>query len=299
MDIVDRAARLRAEGRPFALATVTWRQGPSSGTPGAKAIVHPDGSTEGWIGGACAEPSLVAAALEALKDGRPRLLTLGRADSREGVTEVPMACSSEGAMEVFVEPMMPSPTVHVVGRSPMVDTLARLVGDVGWRVVVVDEPRLSGVTEDSFVIVATQGHYDEPALEAALATPARYVGLVASAKRAAAVMEWLRGRGVGEEELTRVRAPAGMDLGPVAHEEIAVAILAEIVALRASGLLGGTVNVAEPQQAIDPVCGMTVDVAAARWVGEHGGVKVYFCAPGCQKAYESDPSAFPSRRGVV
>ncbi len=292
MDTLRRAALLADEGRPFALVTVTWRRGPSSGVPGSKALVHPDGTVEGWIGGACAEPTLVATALEALADGRPRLVVLGEHDGRPDVVEVPMACSSEGAMEVFVEPVIPPPTVHVVGRSPMVDTLAALVADLGWKVTVTAEPPLGTVTEGSFVVVATQGHHDEHALEAALGTPARYIGLVASAKRAATLLEWLRGQGFDEEDLSRIRAPAGMDLGSVRHREIAVAILAELVALEAAGARRGAVGIRAPARATDPVCGMVVDVTTARWETVHRGRPVYFCARSCLEAFEADPGAF-------
>ncbi|MFO7549566.1 MAG: XdhC family protein [Acidimicrobiia bacterium] len=292
MDAIDRAARLREAGRPFALATVTWRRGPSSGRVGSKAIVHPDGTVEGWMGGACAEPTLVAEALGAMTDGRSRLLVLGEHDHRDGVVQVPMACSSEGAMEVYVEPVLPAPHLHVIGRSPMTATLRGLAEVLGWRVTAVDDPAAEGVGPGSFVVVATQGHYDEPALEAALATEAAYVGLVASAKRASNVFEWLREQGVDEARIARVRAPAGLDLGPTEHQEVAVAILAELVALRSTAAPSVAVAVNPPAQAIDPVCEMTVDPATARWSTTHDGVEYFFCAPGCLKTFERDPAAF-------
>lgn len=290
--ILDRASELRRTGAPFALATVTWRRGPSSGKGGAKAIVHPDGSIEGWIGGACSRPTVVQEALASLTDGRPRLLVLGAEDSRPDVVTVPMACTSEGAMEVYVEPMLPAPDLHVVGSSPMTETLARLAEGLGWRVRRIDDPEFEEVTESSMIVVGTQGHYDEPAVEAALATPARYVGLVASEKRAASVRAWLQERGLVDEATSRLRTPAGLDLGRVEHEEIAVAILAELVALKASGGFGESVEVAEPETAIDPVCQMTVEVATARFRAEHEGVTYYFCAAGCQRAFQADPAAF-------
>jgi xanthine dehydrogenase accessory factor len=289
----ERIAALAASGEPFALATVTWRRGPSSGKGGSKAAVYPDGRVEGWLGGACAEPTVVRVALEALQDGGSRLLVLGEDDGRHGVTAVPMACSSEGAMEVFVEAVLPAPDLWVVGRSPAVHTLEALAGTLGWRVRVVDvDLDLSAVGPRSMVVVATQGHYDEPAVEAALATPAGYVGLVASQKRASTVRTFLRQQGVPEEELTRLRAPAGLDLGATSHEEIAVAVLAELVALRASRTATPPVEVTLPVTAVDPVCGMTVDVERARFVSEHDGSMVYFCAAGCQRSYDADPGAF-------
>ena len=286
----ERVAELRQHGVAFALATVTWRRGPSSGKAGAKAIVLADGSVEGWLGGACARPSVVSAALDSLVDGQPRLLVLGEHDHRPEVVNVAMACSSEGAMEVFVEPHLPAPDLWIVGSSPMVMTLADLARTLDWRVTVTDEPSLDGAGPGSWVVVATQGHYDEPALEAALATPAQYIGLVASSKRAGAVMTWLRDKGVSDENLARVRSPAGLDLGSTQHEEMAIAILAEIVSLKAIGHT--TVEVRHMDQAIDPVCGMTVEIATARFSTEHNGTTYYFCAPGCQRSFEKEPEKY-------
>ena len=144
------------------------------------------------------------------------------------------------------------------------------------------------------MVVATQGHYDEEALERALATPAGYVGLVASRKRADAVLGYLRDRGVAEEALARVHAPAGLDLGHVSTEEIAVAILAEIVQLRAAGALetGAVAETPARHEEIDPVCGMTVDVADARYRTVHDGHTYYFCSAGCLESFESDPARY-------
>ena len=293
MSILRQAARLHEEGRAFALATVTWSRGPSSGKGGSKAIIHPDGRVEGWLGGACAAPTVVRHALEALGDGEARVLMLGQGDRRPGVTDVAMACDSEGSMEVFVEPVLPSPHLIVVGSSPMTGTLRRIAEVVGWRAEVVTEVGDIGrAGERSYVVVATQGHFDEPALEAALATHASYVGLVASQKRASSVLAWLRERGAGEGALARVHAPAGLDLGSTTHEEMAVSIMAELVAFKAAGAGAQGVWVVIPAQAVDPVCGMLVDVATAGFVSRHGGEEVYFCAAGCRRAYEADPSAY-------
>lgn len=293
MDVLREVARLTGEGRAVALATVTWRQGFTSGKPGARAIIHPDGRVEGWLGGACARPAVVRHALEALADGEPRLLVLGAHDHRPGVVQVEMACTSEGAMEVYLEPMLPSPKLTVVGSSPAAEVLVDLAGRVGWRSeLVADDPDPATVGYGDAVVVATQGHFDETALQAALRSEAGYVGLVASSKRAAEVMSWLRGQGVAEEAIVRVRAPAGLDLGATTHEEIAVSILAELVAWRAGGGARPVVSINPPEVAIDPVCEMEVEIASARWVSEHEGKKYYFCAPGCQKAFEAEPARF-------
>jgi len=214
-EVLELAADLSRRGEPFVLATVVWRRAPSSGKEGSTALITPDGRVRGWLGGACAEPTVIREALRALEEGAPRLLFLGppeelEARGRAGVVTVPIACQSEGALEVYVEPVLPQPHLVVIGRSPAVAALAAMAGDLGWRTVVVDDggraedyPRAghvvskldleqASVTDRSWIVVATQGHYDEDALERALATPAAYVGLVASRKRAQAVLGYLR-----------------------------------------------------------------------------------------------------------
>jgi xanthine dehydrogenase accessory factor len=285
----ERAAELRATGVPFVVATVTWRRGPASGQPGSRAIIFADGTVEGWLGGACARPTVVAAALDALTDGEARLLALGDHDHRPDVQNVPMACSSDGAMEVFVEPQLPAPHLHLIGSSPMIETLAALARDLDWRVSVVDEPVVDGAGPDSWIVIGTQGHYDDPALEAALRTPARYVGLVASRKRSDEVLNSIR-ETFSEDQIARVRAPAGLDLGHTSHTEIAVAILAEIVSLKS--IEYPAVEVKQMKEAIDPVCQMTVDIDTARFKTEYEGRTYYFCAAGCLRTFEENPERF-------
>jgi xanthine dehydrogenase accessory factor len=317
-EILELAAALSARGEPFALATVVWARSPSSGKPGSTALITADRRVRGWLGGACAEPVVIREALSALEEGTPRLLFLGAPDEleahrRDGVVAVPIACQSEGALEVYVEPVLSSPHLVVIGRSPAVDALVAMAGALGWRTAVVDDGgdasehpgagevitsldlSAAGVGDSSFVVVATQGHYDEDALRAALATSAAYVGLVASRRRAESVLGYLRDRGVRDEDLARVRAPAGLDLGRLPNQEIAVAILAELVRLRSSGDLPrpAAASVAEERhQEIDPVCGMTVEVASARYRAAHEGRTYYFCSAGCMERFVADPAAF-------
>lgn len=313
-DLLELAAELSRRHQPFVTATVVWARGPSSGKKGASAIIQADGSVAGWIGGACAEPVVIREAREALADGEARLLFLGTEEDlhevdRPDVRRVPISCTSEGALEVFLEPMLPQPYLVVVGRSPAVKTLTDLAKALDWRVTVVDDggrkedhPSADAVLtrmvlppdidSSTALVVATQGHYDEPALEAALDTAAGYIGLVASEKRANTVLGYLLDRGHPQEALDRVTAPAGVDLGHVAHREIGVAILAQLAQRRASGALGHSVPVDRPHTAIDPVCGMEVEVADARWITEHDGETYYFCAPGCKTAFEKTPAEF-------
>lgn len=315
--ILELAADLHRRHRPFVMATVVWSRGPSSGKQGGNALIESDGTVHGWIGGACAEPAVLRQARRVLNDGEAQLMYLGPAEeldghTRDGVVTVPIACASEGAMEVFMEPVLPQPHVVVVGRSPAVKTLVKLLVAMDWRASVVDDGgdgsgfsdevhvvtdvgdvASLGVDETTAVVVATQGHYDEPTLESVLATRTPYIGLVASSQRAETVLGYLRDRGVAEDDLKRVHTPAGLDLGPIEHREIAVAILAELVAIRASGGIGGPVSagVVAPATAIDPVCGMTVEVAGARFVVEQDGETFHFCCPACKKTFEQQRAA--------
>ncbi len=245
-DVLEEAGELTRRGQPFALATVVWRQGPSSGQQGSRAIITAAGDLHGWIGGACAEPVVIREARQVITEGVPRLLLLGTRDQfgaavPDGMTVVPIACQSEGALEVYIEPVLPAPHLVIVGRSPMVATLADLSRALGWRTTVLDRGEFSAADADesSMVVVATQGHGDEEAVAQAVAARPAYLGLVGSAKRGAGVLGYLADRGVPQDELDRVRVPAGLDLGRTTHREIAVAILAELVQLRASGGLGG------------------------------------------------------------
>jgi xanthine dehydrogenase accessory factor len=282
--LFEEAARLAAEGRPFALATVVRVERPSSARVGDRALVTADGLLVGWVGGACTEPAVVREALGSLADGECRLTLL------EG------ACVSEGVVEVLIEPQLPAPLLCVVGESPAAACLADLARRIGWRAT--DD---LGASADA-VVVAAMGRGDEAALEAALATSAGYVGLVASPRRAAAVLASLRSRGIDEEALARIRSPAGLDLGPSGQEEIAVAILAELVAWRGQVLQSNS-SIARPDpvpvsapttsaEAVDPVCSMTVAPAKTKEMAVHEGVRYYFCCAGCRRRFEEEPARY-------
>jgi xanthine dehydrogenase accessory factor len=308
--ILEEAGELTRRGEAFALATVVWRQGPSSGQQGSRAIITASGELRGWIGGACAEPAVIREARQVITEGAPRLLLLGSPESAstgrmgpempEGVSVVPIACQSEGALEVYIEPVLPAPHLVIVGRSPMARTLADLARALGWRAALIDGPDFSAADADerSLVVVATQGHGDEEAVAEAVAARPAYLGMVGSRKRGAAVLGYLADRGVPADQLARVRVPVGLDLGKTTHQEIAVAILAELVQLRAAGALGGDratgSAAARTASAVDPVCGMTVTPDASGRPLEHEGVTYWFCGAGCRSAFESDPAAYAS-----
>ncbi len=209
--VMAQAAELARQGEAFALATVVWRQGPSSSQLGSRAIITGDGELRGWIGGACAEPAVIRAAQQVISSGEARLLLLGTPDQfngavPDGMTVVPISCQSEGALEVYIEPVHPVPHLVVVGHSPMARTLADLARTLGWRTDLVDGAQFSGgeADEHTMVVVATQGHNDEGVLERAIAARPAYLGLVGSSKRGAAVLGYLADRGVPADQLAKV-----------------------------------------------------------------------------------------------
>jgi xanthine dehydrogenase accessory factor len=209
---------------------------------------------------------------------------------------IPISCQSEGALEVYIEPVLPVPHLVIVGGSPMARTLASLAGALGWRADLISgaDFEAADAGERSMIVVATQGHDDEDVLERAVAARPAYLGLVGSRRRGATVLGYLADRGVPKDELDRVRVPAGLDLGKTTHQEIAVAILAELVQLRAAGALARSESTPGAAFA-DPVCGMTVAVTDASRPLRHDGVDYYFCCAGCRQAFEQDPDAYTRR----
>jgi xanthine dehydrogenase accessory factor len=306
LGVLERMGELARSGQAFALATVVWRQGPSSGKQGSRAIITTDGQLDGWIGGACAEPAVIREAKQVIADGHARLLLLGSPDQfgttvPEGMTVVPISCQSEGALEVYIEAVLPVPHLVIVGGSPMAHSLAAMAGALGWRTDLYSPRDFTAghADERSMVIVATQGHADEDMIERAVAMRPAYLGLVASRRRGEAVLGYLAERGVPKDQLDRVHAPAGLDLGKTTHEEMAVAILAELVQLRASGALAAVpaprrapAAEPEPAEAVDPVCGMTVTPSASAMPAEHDGVTYYFCCAGCHQKFSENPGAY-------
>ena len=321
-DLIAAEAGLRATRQAHVRATVVATRGTVSARPGDKALITPDGRLQGWVGGSCAEPAVIREARRLLTGGSPSLLHLGPAATlpapSEGLAVAAVNCASEGTLQVFLEPWVPPTRVVVVGRAPVVKALVTMAGALGYESVVVEQEPLdsaesasfgvpvvhgldlpaAGVGPDTYLVVATMGRYDEDAVEAALATDARYVAMVASAKRAATVLEALRASGVAEERLTQLRAPAGLDLGAVPHVEIAVAILAEIVydkaaaAATASGDTAASPAEAGPVDVVDPVCGMAVTVGEATQHTVYAGVTYWFCCPACRRRFEQNPADF-------
>ncbi len=250
-EVIDCMARMKGDAQPFALGTVVRTKAATSAKVGAKAVIRADGSMVGWVGGGCTLGAVRNAAREALGDGRARMIRV-RPDEEagpgeEGTDEYRNACASGGTVELFVEPILPRPSLIVAGASGTARALRALGRNAGFTVTaaaLADD--LEGMTEadetlagfdlsqspraaTSFIVVATQGKRDREALEAALRCGAPYVAFIGSRKKAADLKEQLAARGVEAERLTALHAPAGLDIGAVTPEEIALSVLSEIV----------------------------------------------------------------------
>jgi xanthine dehydrogenase accessory factor len=319
-EFFSKAYELLNQGIPFATAIVVRAEKPTSGKPGDKAIITPNGVMHGWIGGSCAQPTVIQEALKALAEREPRLIRLSTRPEREteraGLIDLPMTCFSGGTLEIYIEPQFPLPRILVVGNLPVAQALAQLGQAMSYRVIAVDPDNqgegmaadeivadlkqiVEKITPFTYIVVASHGQYDELALEQALRSKAPYVALVASKTRAAAVLDYLRGQGLTEEELARLKYPAGLDIHARRGDEIALSIMAEIVQRRRTAeplevetLLAGINLSAQPAEAIDPVCGMTVQTEGAEHRIERNGQTFYFCCEGCKAAFEQDPNQY-------
>jgi xanthine dehydrogenase accessory factor len=264
VDVMDLVSQLKAAEQAFVLATVVRTVSVTAAKAGAKAVIRPDGSiAAGWIGGGCARGAVLKAARDALSDGVPRMVSVqpenllaelgvSAGDSIDGVRFAKNMCPSKGTMDIFVEPVLPHPSLVVLGASPVALSLAAQARALGYHVTLAaptadlqESPDADLVIDGfvpgeltqarRFVVVSTQGKGDEAALRAALAVDATYHGFVGSRRKMAALREKLAAEGVPPATLDRIKAPAGLDLGAITPEEIAMSILAEITTLRRKG----------------------------------------------------------------
>lgn len=253
---ITQAARLQAADQPFALVTVLSAQAPTSGKAGDKAVVTPDGQIHGWIGGGCAQPAVIKTVRRALLDGQPRKIRIAPSDESAerdlgDVLEFGMACHSGGTLELFIDPVMPSAMLTVVGDSPVARALVGLAPRVGLRVAVVaqgaqvadfpdadtvldsdEASQVSARLSSAFVVVATQGRRDLQGLKAALALQPQGLWFVASARKAGVLRESLVASGEDPAAVARIVAPAGEFIGAQTPEEIALSVLTSVVAAR-------------------------------------------------------------------
>ncbi len=310
--LLELAHQLTQDEEPFVLATVVWCERPTSAKPGAQALIQSNGRLTGWIGGSCAQPVVVREATRLLREGGEAfLLRLGSPEigiDRRNVRIFPMTCTSGGALDIYMEPHLPLPKLLLVGDSPVNVALSQLAPVLNFAVAQFDQDALAqtAINERTYIVVATHGEYDEDALEHALRSPAAYVGMVASHRRANACRDYLRGSGLSEEQIARLKAPAGLDIGAITPEEIASSILSELVqVMRNVSATTTATNVPEGKlsdreeiapaasaTALDPVCGMIVEIAHARHRSRYDGRDFYFCCPACKRLFESNPQEY-------
>ena len=315
-EILRKSNDLLDKGEPFALAVVVRREAPISGKIGDKAIIQANGKIAGWIGGGCTQPVVIKEAQNAIRDGKPRLVRVTPTSSKEpleGIVEYNMSCHSGGTIDVYIEPILPKIHLMILGKSPVGQILAQLAKVLNYRVSVfahkVDKnsfPSVDSVSDTfhvtgqlntlhTYLVVSTQGQDDEEALESALKLSPAYIAFIASSKKSQAVFSFLKARGITENQLQRIKVPAGLDIKAHLPEEIAVSILAEIIQIQ---------NSAEPiskaankekstiEEAIDSVCGMSVNIEDAKHQTEYNGKTYYFCCAGCKQAFEKSPEKY-------
>jgi xanthine dehydrogenase accessory factor len=329
----ERLAELERERACFAVATVVARRAPVSSHLGDRALVFADGAMDGFIGGSCSRDVVRREALRAIRSGQPRLVQIRpdpgahAAARREAAGDecivVAMGCASEGAVDVYIEPHLPRPLLIVAGDTPVAGALARVAAQIRYDVVQVvleaelgNVPPIAGVRRiplealerhladagtdactQLVAVVASQGHYDEAALAPLLAVQPAFVGLLASRRRAASVFAVLEQQGVAPDRLATVHAPVGLDIGARTPGDVAISILAQIVAatpLRAAApemLAADAPHDEAAATAVDPVCGMDVDVASAQHRLERDGRTYVFCCAGCRATFAANPDA--------
>ena len=324
-DLQSRANRLRSRRVPFVLATVVRAERPTSAKAGDCALVLPDGTIVGFVGGSCAESTVRLHGLRLLQTGESTLLRItpsaqdGPQESVEGLVTVGNPCLSGGTLEIFLEAVVPATLVQVYGEAPVARALISIGRAVGYDVRAITDAEAPIPPDTDAVVVASHGRDEERLLAAALAAGVRYVALVASRRRGAAVLATLP-----SASRSVVRTPAGLDIGARTASEVALSVLAELVATRprrdedsgegpdegldegagegldegagaGSGDTTGGASAAPsvaPADAVDPVCGMTVAVTPASLQLEHDGLTFYFCGPGCQHAFADEPGRY-------
>jgi xanthine dehydrogenase accessory factor len=325
-EFFDKLEELRKKNEPFVTATVVRREVPSSGKSGDKAIIDKFGRMTGWIGGGCVKGIILKEADDAIKSGRSRLVKVGKSLStlkQEGVVDYKMTCMSEGTVEVFIEPVLPSPHLVVIGKTAIAKALVKIARTAGFRITVVanditpqtfekvDEliTQISlepvKLASSSSIVVCTQGDQDEDALEQALQKNCSYIGFVASRKKKSGVFEYLLQQGMDQKKLDKVHSPAGLDIAAKRPEEVAISIMAEIIQVHnnkpqlAESFIDteGGVNAAnepdiKPSFYINPVCGVPVDKNSPKHIIDYQGEKVYFCCDGCKVKFEAEPARY-------
>ena len=311
---IHRAAELEKKSVPFAIATVIDTVAPTSAKPMAKAIITIDGKMEGWIGGGCAKDTIIDEALHCLKTGMASVLRLSPEQIADGKVsykkEVFLTCESGGTLEFHIEPVLPMTKLVIYGNTPTVIALSKMGEHLGYEVYalapgiskmdlpdgVIKKEEFSIIEGQCVAIVATQGDGDLKALRAAVASKPEFLSLIASKKKTNTLLKQLENEGIEKDIIGSIKFPAGLDIGAITPQEIAVSIMAELVqqkravAQREEIIL--EVKDTENGKEQDPICGMLVDPQTADSFFEHDGVNYYFCCGGCKEKFEAEPAAY-------
>jgi xanthine dehydrogenase accessory factor len=303
-----RARELAAEGTAFVTATVVRAQRPTSVKAGDVALVLADGTIEGFVGGVCTQQSVRVYSLKAIETEEALLLRIvpdgpigedpgtgQEVTIEDGSATAHNPCLSGGAMEIFIEPVLPAPRVLVVGDTPIAAAVRSLGTELGFDLVAVAGEGPEPAPGDLALVVAAHGRDELHTLRRALEARVPYVGLVASRLRGAGVIDGLRADGVADEQLALIDVPAGLDIGARTPAEIALSILARIVAVRRGTRASADApaparapSSAPPAKlAVDPICGMTVAAIEGTPSIEHQGETIYFCCEGCKSKFEA------------
>ncbi|NND31713.1 MAG: YHS domain-containing protein [Saprospiraceae bacterium] len=313
---IDLINKLNSERQSYAKATVVRRQLPSSGKPGDSAIILPNGSMHGWVGGGCTRGIVLKEALQAISEGRSRFVRISTElvpDAMPNTKQYTMTCQSGGSVELFIEPVLPRPQIVIFGQSHIGIALAKISLAMDYRVIVVhdDADRSTygdltlqvvstygqeDVTQNSYLVVCTQGQGDEKALKMAIDTGNDYVAFVSSRKKAHAIFSTLRSQGVSFDQLKKIRTPAGLDIHAKLPEEVAISILGQIIEdIRKPEPV--TSEAAKPhvnleEYYINPVCNIPIHKATAKHVLQYKDHSVYFCCDGCKVKFEENPEQY-------
>jgi xanthine dehydrogenase accessory factor len=314
MSFLDQAGRLHSDAEAFVIATVVAYKSPQSAKPGSKAIIKSDGSITGWVGGGCVQPIVLKEARNVLETGIPKLLSISPDsvhDEWKGVESFRMACEGGGSLEIYLEPVMPKPHLVIVGHSPVAETISDLARVLDFYVCLVDPEATQNtsskvdllltdfstvrkeISDKSFVVVATMGNQDEEGLQAVIGTTPRYLGLVASEKKAKSLFDYLRSKGTTDEQLAIIQSPAGIALGGETMAEIAFSVMAEIIRVRRGDSTISENVVAAPAihedhaTAWDPICGMSVETSHAKYTSMFEGKSFYFCSLRCKEVFDN------------
>ena len=298
-DLLERAVELRAKGEPFVLATVVAYRRPQSAKPGSKAIISQDGVVTGWVGGGCVQPIVIREAQKVLEQRKPNLVIISPDSTHpgwDGVKEYLMTCQGGGSLEIYLEPMLPRPELIIFGNSPVAQVLTQLGRILDFNVI--EGNSKNQIHSQSYVVVATMGDGDEEALTAVAGSKATYIGFVASREKSSKLFDYLRGNGIADQDLKQIKSPAGLELGAESLPEIAFSVMAEILQLNRQHQSSSAkpekakIPVLEIRTAIDPICGMTVDMKSSKYSSSYDSKMYFFCCLRCKDTFEKAPAQY-------